>query len=106
MPKDDLPIIACSSAGEWEKWLAENHTQTSGIWLRIYKKHSGAASIIYAEALDEALCYGWIDGQKNKYDDKSFLQKFTPRRKGSIWSKINMQHVERLTKAGKLKPSV
>lgn len=103
MPKDDLPIIAFEMPAKWEKWLAENHTQPNGIWLRIFKKGSNAASITYAEALDEALCYGWIDGQKNKYDDESYLQKFTPRRKRSLWSKVNTQHVERLTKAGKMK---
>jgi uncharacterized protein YdeI (YjbR/CyaY-like superfamily) len=105
MPKDDLPIIAFETPAEWKKWLAQNHTQTSGIWLRIFKKGSNAASVTHAEALDEALCYGWIDGQRNKYDDSSFLQKFTPRRRKSIWSKINTRHVERLTKAGKMKPS-
>lgn len=105
MPKEDLPIIAFQTTAEWEKWLAENHSQPTGIWLRIYKKDSNEPSVTYAEALDEALCYGWIDGQKNKYDAESYLQKFTPRRKRSIWSKINTQHVERLTKAGKMKPA-
>ena len=103
MPKDDLPIIAFESQSRWAKWLAENHAQPTGIWLRIFKKASGAASITYAEALDEALCYGWIDGQANKYDERSWLQKFTPRRKKSVWSKVNTQHVERLIKAGKMK---
>jgi len=105
MPKDDLPIIAFESQSRWAKWLAENHAQPTGIWLRIFKKASGAASITYAEALDEALCYGWIDGQANKYDERSWLQKFTPRRKKSVWSKVNTQHVERLIKAGKMKPA-
>lgn len=105
MPKEDLPIIAFQTPAEWENWLAENQSQPAGIWLRIFKKSSGKTSITYAEALDEALCYGWIDGQKKKYDDESWLQKFTPRRKRSIWSKINTQHVERLTQAGKMKPA-
>lgn len=105
MPKDDLPIIEFESAAEWEKWLAENHAQPAGIWLRIFKKSSNMLSVTYAEALDEALCYGWIDGQKNKYDDESWLQKFTPRRGKSIWSKINTQHVERLNTAGKIQPA-
>lgn len=103
MPKNDLAIIAFESADDWEKWLAENHGQPTGIRLRIFKKSSNALTVTYAEALDEALCYGWIDGQRNKYDDQSYLQKFTPRRKRSIWSKINTQHVERLIKAGKMK---
>ncbi len=103
MPKDDLPIIAFESQSRWAKWLAENHAQPTGIWLRIFKKASGVVSVTYVEALDKALCYGWIDGQANKYDERSWLQKFTPRRKKSIWSKVNTQHVERLIKAGKMK---
>ncbi|MBA4183534.1 MAG: bacteriocin-protection protein, YdeI/OmpD-associated family [Acidobacteria bacterium] len=104
MPKDNLPIIAFESQSRWEEWLAENHAQQpTGIWLRIFKKGSGVVSVTYAEALDEALCYGWIDGQANKYDERSWLQKFTPRRKKSIWSKVNTQHVERLIEAGKMK---
>jgi uncharacterized protein YdeI (YjbR/CyaY-like superfamily) len=103
MPNDNLPIISFESAARWEEWLADNHTQPSGVWLRIFKKDSGEASVTYAEALDEALCYGWIDGQKNKYDDRSWLQKFTPRRQKIIWSKVNTQHVKRLIEAGKMK---
>jgi uncharacterized protein YdeI (YjbR/CyaY-like superfamily) len=103
MPNDNLPVISFESSSQWEKWLVENHTQQNGVWLRIFKKDSGVASVTYAEALDEALCYGWIDGQKNKYDERSWLQKFTPRRKKSIWSKINTQHVERLIESGKMK---
>jgi len=105
MPKDNLPIIAFESQFRWEEWLAENHAQPTGIWLRIFKKSSGVVSLTYAEALAEALCYGWIDGQANKYDERSWLQKFTPRRKKSIWSKVNTLHVERLNKAGKMKPA-
>src|ERR671921_459750 len=99
MPNDNLPVVSFETSSQWEKWLAQNHTQQNGVWLRIFKKGSGAASVTYAEALDEALCYGWIDGQKNKYDEQSWLQKFTPRRAKSIWSKINVGHVERLIKA-------
>ena len=88
------------SYAEWEKWLAKNHTKSPGVWLRIYKKHSGVATVSYAEALDEALCHGWIDGLKKAHDAVSFIQKFTPRRAKSVWSKINTQHVERLAKAG------
>jgi uncharacterized protein YdeI (YjbR/CyaY-like superfamily) len=103
MPTDNLPVISFESSAEWEEWLAVNHAQSTGVWIRMFKKATGIASITYAEALDEALCYGWIDGQKNKYDDESWLQRFTPRRASSIWSKINTQHVERLVKAGKMK---
>ncbi len=103
MPTDTLPIISFESPSGWADWLSANHTQPAGIWLRFFKKASGVTSVTYAEALEEALCYGWIDGQANEYDDDSWLQKFTPRRKKSIWSKINTQHVERLIKEGRMK---
>ena len=96
--KKSEPIKPFASAAQWRDWLTKNHTKSSGIWLRIYKKGSRKKTVTYAEALDEALCYGWIDGQKDKYDAESFLQKFTPRRPKSIWSKRNREHVERLTK--------
>ncbi|MFZ0211484.1 MAG: hypothetical protein WAL55_02140, partial [Candidatus Acidiferrales bacterium] len=75
-----LEIISFESAAAWETWLARHHAASSGIWLRFYKKGSGVVSVTHDEALDEALCYGWIDGQLQKHDDKSWLQKFTPRR--------------------------
>lgn len=106
MPKElDLPVLEFKTPAAWEKWLAKNHAKSPGIWLRMYKKATGIKSINYAEALDEALCYGWIDGQKNKYDEESFVQRFTPRRAKSIWSKINVGHVARLTEAGKMRPA-
>jgi uncharacterized protein YdeI (YjbR/CyaY-like superfamily) len=98
-------ILGFRSASEFRKWLAGNHRTSKGIWLRIYKKDSGDATVTYAEALDEALCYGWIDGQKQKYDAASWLQKYTPRRRRSAWSKINTQHAERLISAGRMTPS-
>jgi uncharacterized protein YdeI (YjbR/CyaY-like superfamily) len=100
---DDLPIISFTSLEEWESWLDKNHANSSGIWLRIYKKDAGVKTIFYPEALDGALCYGWIDGQKRPFDEKSWLQRFSPRRPKSLWSKINTSHVERLTKLGKMK---
>ena len=103
MNETDLPIIAFKSSKEWASWLAQNHTKSSGLWLRLFKKASGVASVTYAEALDEALCYGWIDGQLDKYDEKSWLRKFTPRRPKSVWSKRNIAHIDRLTRAGKMK---
>jgi uncharacterized protein YdeI (YjbR/CyaY-like superfamily) len=90
---------------EWEQWLEINHSISDGIWLQIFKKGSGTPSVVYAEALDEALCYGWIDGQLKPGDKNYYLQRFTPRRARSTWSKRNIQHVERLEKAGKMKPS-
>jgi|SRR5579859_2529643 len=98
-------ILSFRSSSEFRKWLAENHRQSDGIWLRIFKKESGEASVTYAEALDEALCFGWIDGQKQRHDDSSWRQKFTPRRPKSGWSKINTQHAERLIQAGRMKPA-
>lgn len=102
--KKSAPIKPFASAAEWREWLAKNHAKSNGIWLRIYKKGSGKKTVTYAEALDEALCYGWIDGQKDKYDAESFLQKFTPRRPKSIWSKHNREHVARLIKAKRMTP--
>lgn len=85
--------------------MEKKHATVPGLWLEIAKKGSGRTSVSYAEALDVALCYGWIDGQKKSKDEKSYLQKFTPRRPKSLWSKVNREHVERLTKAKKMKPS-
>ncbi|MHB1926708.1 MAG: YdeI/OmpD-associated family protein [Leptospirillum sp.] len=98
-------IMSFESAKDWERWLARNHELSSGIWLQIQKKDSGRQSLSYAEALDVALCYGWIDGQKKPNDDRSWHQKFTRRVPKSGWSKKNTEHVERLTKAGKMKPA-
>ncbi|HBL78315.1 MAG TPA: bacteriocin-protection protein, YdeI/OmpD-associated family [Prolixibacteraceae bacterium] len=101
----EVQIKSFKTSTEWEKWLAENHTSANGIWLRFFKKASGIKAINYAEALYEALCYGWIDGQAKSYDEQSYLQRFTPRRSKSIWSKRNIEHIARLEKAGKMKPS-
>lgn len=100
--KNDLPVLLFTTADDWRHWLSENG-QAPGIWMRFYKKGRGD-SINYAQALDEALCYGWIDSQVLKYDDDSYLQKFTPRRARSIWSKRNIGYVERLIKEGKMTP--
>ena len=101
----DLPVLSFESPKTFERWLAANHTSPAGIWLRISKRNSPEKSVTYAEALDVALCYGWIDGQKNRFDDQSWLQRFTPRRAKSPWSKINTRHAERLISAGKMKPA-
>ena len=87
------------SAEELRVWLAKEHTRATGLLLRIYKKDSGVASVTYAEALDQALCFGWIDGKKLPLDAKSWVQKFTPRRSKSGWSKKNVAHVDRLIQA-------
>ena len=101
----ELPIIPFETPDEWEKWLEKNHTESSGIWLKIAKKESGHPSVNYAEALDVALCFGWIDGQKDKFDDEYWLQKFTPRRAKSGWSAVNREKIDKLTAAGKMRPA-
>lgn len=102
---DDLPVISFASSEECEAWLDKHNASSSGIWLRIYKKDSGVKSVSYPEALDRALCYGWIDGLKRPFDKKSWIQRFTPRRPKSLWSKNNTAHVERLMRLGKIKPA-
>lgn len=83
-------------------WLQKNHDRSEGIWLRFYKQSSGRKSVNHAEALDQALCFGWIDGQAKPKDERSWLQKFTPRRAKSGWSKLNTSHVERLIKSDQM----
>ncbi len=103
--KADFEIVSFKTAKEMEKWLAKNHAASKGIWLRLFKKNAGEKSITYDEALDEMLCYGWIDGQIQKYDEQSWIRKFTPRTAKSIWSKRNISHTERLINLGKMKAS-
>lgn len=99
----DLPILSFDALEKWETWLEKNHATSQGVWLKFFKKNSGLPSITYDEALDVALCYGWIDSQAKSFDEKAYLQKFTPRRSKSIWSKVNTDHIERLIKAGRMK---
>jgi uncharacterized protein YdeI (YjbR/CyaY-like superfamily) len=96
-------ILSFRSPSEFRKWLAGNQRQSDGIWLRIFKKGSGEPTVTYSEALDEALCFGWIDGLKQSHDEVSWRQRFTPRRPKSGWSKINTRHAERLIKACRMK---
>src|ERR1700676_5231205 len=100
-----LEILTFKSPSAFRNWLEKNHAATEGIWLRVFKKDSREQSITYGEALDQALCYGWIDGQKKAYDDHSWLQKFTPRRPKSGWSKMNTRHAERLIESEKMAPA-
>jgi uncharacterized protein YdeI (YjbR/CyaY-like superfamily) len=102
---NDIPIQLFEKPKHWAAWLEKSHAASAGIWLRLAKKNSGIESITYAEALDIALCYGWIDGQKKSYDETTWLQKFTPRGKKSIWSKINREKAESLIKSEKMKPA-
>lgn len=97
-------IRSFSTEAAFEKWLSTNHARESELWLRIYKKDSGVPTVSYAQALDVALCWGWIDAIRLSKDDQSFLQRYTPRRPRSTWSQINREHVGRLTKAGRMTP--
>jgi len=99
----EMKVMAFKTSNAFEKWLAKHHNKVTGILLRFYKKESGKKSITYKEAVDEALCYGWIDGRANKFDDESWIQKFTPRGARSIWSKKNTDNIERLTSLGKMR---
>lgn len=101
----DLPTKTFESAKEWELWLSNNHAASGGIWLKFAKKASGITSITPQEALEVSLCYGWIDGQRNRFDDKYFLNKYSPRTKRSMWSKRNRELAEGLIKAGKMQPA-
>jgi uncharacterized protein YdeI (YjbR/CyaY-like superfamily) len=105
MPSNELEVLEFSAARGWNQWLSKNHSKSSGIWLRFFKKQSGIPSLTHAEALEAALCYGWIDGQLKKGDAASWNQKFTPRRPKSIWSKRNRELVEELTSKKRMKPA-
>src|SRR5262245_20216531 len=98
-----LEELTPRSAAAWRAWLAANHASSPGVWLRIAKKGTGIASVTHDEAVDEALCFGWIDGQRVKGDDRYFKQRFTPRTRQSPWSKINTERVERLVRARKMR---
>ena len=103
--KDGKPILQLASPEEWEAWLEAEHASSDGVWLKFAKKGSGVTTVVYAEAVDVALCYGWIDSQVMTLDERFYLQKFTPRRAKSKWSKINREKIEALGKAGRMKPA-
>jgi uncharacterized protein YdeI (YjbR/CyaY-like superfamily) len=105
MPVADYGTFEFKGQAEFRAWMDKHHADTQGIWLKLYKKASGVKSVNYAQALDVALCYGWIDGQVKKGDELYYLQKFTPRRKRSMWSKRNIDSVERLEAAGLMTPA-
>ena len=105
MPPDPLPVMSFESTGAWDKWLAAHHADSPGLWLKIAKKGATGRTISYSEALDVALCHGWIDGQKGRHDDEYWLQRFTPRKPGSKWSKINTERAEALIASGRMRPA-
>ena len=98
-----LEIIAFEDAAAWEAWLADHHDRRAGVWLKIARKNAGKASVTHAEALEVALCYGWIDSHRKGLDEAFFLQKYSPRRPTSSWSKINVERVEALMAAGRMR---
>ncbi|MFJ4003350.1 YdeI family protein [Streptomyces sp. NPDC090023] len=100
----DLETVVFESAEAFEAWLGEHHAVSPGIWLKLRKKGPGVVALDYAQALDVALCYGWIDGQKTKFDDQWWLQRFTPRRPRSRWSKVNREKVAALIAQGRMRP--
>ncbi|WP_437818240.1 YdeI/OmpD-associated family protein [Sorangium sp. So ce1078] len=101
---DKKKIKSFRTEAELEAWLAANHAQETELWLRIYKKDSGVPTVTLAQALDVALCWGWIDGIRKALDERSYLQRYTPRRARSVWSQINRDHIARLTAAGRMTP--
>lgn len=103
--KQDLPILSFISRLAWEQWLAGQDAASRGLWLKIAKKGSGINSVSYAEALEVALCYGWIDGRKGAYDETHWLQRFTPRRPRSKWSQVNRDKATELIERGEMQPA-
>ena len=104
-PAPDLPITLFKDGKAWETWLKKHAATSRGLWLRLAKKSAALKSLTYAEALDVALCHGWIDGQKKSHDQDSWLQKFTPRGPRSIWSRINRSKALELIEQGRMRPA-
>jgi uncharacterized protein YdeI (YjbR/CyaY-like superfamily) len=98
-----VEIITCASTADWESWLATHHDVRNGVWLKIAKKGSGRPSVTPAEAIEVALCFGWIDSQRKSYNGEYFLQKYSPRRRGSSWSRINVERAKALMAAGRMR---
>jgi uncharacterized protein YdeI (YjbR/CyaY-like superfamily) len=101
----DLPVVEFAARAEWATWLAAEHAASAGVWLKIARKDGGAESVSYADALDVALCHGWIDGQKDRLDERFWLQRFTPRKPRSRWSKRNRGRAEALIGSGEMAPA-
>ncbi len=101
----DYEVQSFKDQSEWEHWLTKNHATVNGLWVQFYKKGSQTESVNYTQALEVALCYGWIDGQSKSVDETSYVQKFTPRRARSLWSKRNVERVNRLIAEGRMQPA-
>ena len=102
-PKQDLPTLPFASRGAWEQWLEEHHATSRGVWLKFAKKGSGIDSVSHPDALDTAICFGWIDGQSARSDERFWLQRFTPRRARSKWSRINREKATALAEQGRMR---
>ncbi len=105
MARDNLPVISLESGAAWESWLEAEHASSPGVWLKIAKKGAGEPTVSYPDALAGALCFGWIDGQKGRLDDDYWLQRFTPRKPGSRWSRVNTDKAAALIEAGRMRPA-
>lgn len=105
MADEDFPTLRCATSDEWDDWLRAHHAVTPGVFLQIAKRGSGIASLTAKEAVPVALAWGWIDGRANRIDDDWFSIRYTPRRPRSIWSKVNVAHVERLVAEGRMQPA-
>jgi uncharacterized protein YdeI (YjbR/CyaY-like superfamily) len=103
--RDELPTLRFDTPGDWERWLESWHQRSSGVWLALAKKGAGVSGLSYAEALDGAICFGWIDGQKAALDERFWLQRFTPRRPRGRWSQINRARADELAAAGRMRPA-
>jgi uncharacterized protein YdeI (YjbR/CyaY-like superfamily) len=103
--REELPIVELKGQGEWRRWLSANHDRIAGAWLKLAKKGSPSKTISHSEALEEALCFGWIDGQARTFDEHFYLIRFTPRRGKSVWSQINREKAERLIAEGRMQRS-
>jgi uncharacterized protein YdeI (YjbR/CyaY-like superfamily) len=101
----ELPIVEVPDQSAWRDWLQANHSAQDGVWLKFAKKGSPTATVSYAQALEEALCFGWIDGQVRRHDEHFYLQRFTPRRTRSKWSQNNVEKAERLIAEGRMEPA-
>ncbi len=104
-PGGDLPIVGFESSEAWREWLTEHHASSQGVWLKVPKKVAAGKSVSYVDALEEAMCYGWIDSQKRPFDGEYSLQRFTPRGPRSKWSRINTERAEALAAAGRMQPA-
>jgi uncharacterized protein YdeI (YjbR/CyaY-like superfamily) len=103
--KPDLPVIAFKSQQDWDAWLSSQRTRLKGLWLKLAKKASGIASVSKQEAVDAALCHGWIDGQLDSFDEKYWLIRFTPRQSASKWSEKNRARALQLVEVGRMRPA-